>query len=295
MKPSKFLYIPQEGDVWHSMRREKITASDIAVILGVSPWSNSSDLWRRKVGFLGGIQQNSAMAYGTEMEPIIRDRVNKDRGTNYVPCIVLHGSEEWRMSSLDGYDEETNTLLEIKCANAVDHKKAKGGTIPAKYTPQCMWQLHTAQLENLIYASFHQDEIVYVEVSYDPAYISEHLPAIAAFYKCVIELEEPKCIDNNQSVKGMVDELLELKKQSVFVSEKLKNCEGRILEAVGNKEVKSDCLSVSYVPESSSVDFKKIWEDLKTSHPEIADEFIIDNYLKKRVGFWKITPKNTEE
>lgn len=294
MKPT-ILDVEQGSDEWLSIRKEKISATDVAAILGVSPWVTPLQLWKRKLGFESQQQQTQAMRYGSELEPHVRNLVEAKLGLSFPPCVALHGEASWRMASLDGYNDVTNTVLEIKCANAKDHEEAKKGNIPAKYISQLQWQMMVMGAKLAYYASYNNDDLVIVEVDFDNEYIASIMPKVAEFYKCVLEMQEPKHNEDNEDLRALCKELRILRGEQTVIKEKLKDCENRILSAVEGKEEKTDYLKVTRINETTTLDYKQLLDDLRLRNPELLNGLDMDKYKKKRNGYWKITPGDQDE
>ena len=66
----------QNTPEWLEFRKNKIGASDIPIIMGLSPYSTPLQLWKRKLGFLEEMQMNDCMRFGNENESIIRHKVS---------------------------------------------------------------------------------------------------------------------------------------------------------------------------------------------------------------------------
>lgn len=57
---------------WHKLRREGVTASEIAAVLGISPWDSPFSLyWQKLNGWT--TPDNDAMATGRRVEPVVAD------------------------------------------------------------------------------------------------------------------------------------------------------------------------------------------------------------------------------
>lgn len=133
----------QQGTLeWREWRRGGIGGSDVAAILGLSPFENATraDLLREK---LTGEQRetNFSMRRGTRLEPIAR-RMYEDRtGINWPP---LCGEDEhlgWPKVSLDGINDDWSEIVEIKCANWKVHELWLHGLVPDYYLVQMQWQM----------------------------------------------------------------------------------------------------------------------------------------------------------
>lgn len=57
---------------WHELRRAGVTASEIAAVLGISPWESPFSLYWRKVNGWG-TDDNEYMSTGRRVEPVVAD------------------------------------------------------------------------------------------------------------------------------------------------------------------------------------------------------------------------------
>ncbi len=93
---------------WLRERQLHIQASDVAVILGVSPWKNKTQLWDEKKGLKEAedISEKPYVIYGKKMEPYIRAQALLD--LPYFSCeyhefdILVNKDRPWQACTLDG-------------------------------------------------------------------------------------------------------------------------------------------------------------------------------------------------
>lgn len=65
-----------ESPEWHEQRRQGIGASDVAAILGLSPWATPLSIYKQKLGVPNVIDENLAW-FGHHLEPVIADWVRE--------------------------------------------------------------------------------------------------------------------------------------------------------------------------------------------------------------------------
>jgi len=163
------LVLPADAprDEWLAKRREGITASEIAVILGISPFDSPFNLYYKKRGEIGEDFDNTAMSLGRHLEPWIADRWAADHPEWKVAPSGLYVSlaRPWQMCTPDRdlYDAEwydaltpeqlqaedidPQSLLEIKSSGTYEGWGEDGtDEIPAYYRAQVLWQLDTLGL-----------------------------------------------------------------------------------------------------------------------------------------------------
>lgn len=156
--------IPTKDEAdWLRARQQGITASEIAVVMGLSPWDSPYALFHRKLGILPPIEDTPAMERGRVLEPYIADKFAQAN-----PEFTLLGdgrqlyreSDElfsWMMATPDRLitdcrseisgDECTCTagpvaLLECKTASDMSEWGEEfTDEIPVHYRCQVIWQM----------------------------------------------------------------------------------------------------------------------------------------------------------
>jgi putative phage-type endonuclease len=151
---------------WLEARRHGVTASEIAVVMGLSPYDSPFALYHRKRGDLPPIEDTDAMALGRHMESFIAARF-ADRH----PEFALMGSgrelfadpdRPWQMATPDRFVCERLTdpgrksaygtpvaVLECKIDAGSDGWGEDGSDeIPVHYRCQVLWQCRVMQVTN---------------------------------------------------------------------------------------------------------------------------------------------------
>lgn len=128
-----------QGPQWLEERRKGIGGSDIAAVLGLSPWKTAYQVYQDKRGEVVQGEGTKSMDWGKRMEPAIRQWYSDVTGRSVrVPDkIIYHGQYPFMFASLDGFTDD-GRVVEIKTA-----RSGKGwgepGTdeIPDYYALQC--------------------------------------------------------------------------------------------------------------------------------------------------------------
>ena len=127
----------QGSDEWVNYRRSIITATDVASVIGVSPFQDYFDLIFTKWNILQNTP-NKRMEWGSLCESVARDYYKKLYNVNvYEANLCTHGKYEWLGASPDGIIYNENALLEIKCPG----KMYDNNTIPDNYYVQMQIQM----------------------------------------------------------------------------------------------------------------------------------------------------------
>src|SRR5574343_2019549 len=123
-------------------RKSRIGGTDIAVILGLSPWKTPYQLWLEKTSGEAIHAANEAMRYGIMMEPVIRDwYINETGILIQVPdAPIVHAEFDYCVASVDGI--ALDRVLEIKTSKS-DRDWGEPGSdeIPVYYRTQVEWYL----------------------------------------------------------------------------------------------------------------------------------------------------------
>lgn len=182
----------QGSQEWLDARRNRIMASDVPVIMGVHKYTTLYQLWQDKLGLLHR-KSNACMDFGKMMEPRILAHFNQDRCLDLKPTVVFHDQHKWIGASFDGLSDDGTIGIEIKCANADDHACAKEGRVPEHYYPQVQWQLLCKDLKKHYYLSYHNDDIVVLEVGGNEEYQKSMFDKASLFWNDhVLALEPPE-------------------------------------------------------------------------------------------------------
>lgn len=282
----KFIELEQGSPAWHEFRRNGIGASDSAAILGISPWKTELELYSEKIS---GKQPNinPAMKRGSEREGEAREWINFQWDYDFKPCVVQHSIYPWKFASLDGYDEDTSVLLEIKWANAAVHEMAKNKKIPEYYYAQIQSQLSCTGAYKCLYLScLEMFGIVYyeiVEVARDDAFIEKMIEKELVFITALREknIELLSSYPRNfrtfdvlcERYVQLTEEIKDLEEQKERYREEIvKHCDGEDKQSVKFK--------LSKVETMGTVDYKSI--------PEIQ-ALDLGPYRKEKKSYWKIT------
>lgn len=151
----KIVQIEQGTPEWLQWRLNRITATDCAVIMGISPFKDVHMLWYEKNELVAHKSITEPMKRGNALEPIARELFISKVGIEMNPICIEHDEIFWHASSLDGIDETKKILLEIKCPNLEKHFSRK---IDDHYLAQMQHQLYTSGADICYFCSYHPDD-----------------------------------------------------------------------------------------------------------------------------------------
>lgn len=136
---------------WHEARKEGIGGSDIASILGVSPWKSAYTLWHEKAGLLEPDQpENPLLEWGHRLEPVVADKFAENHPQYAISKAGTWRNIErpWQMANPDRLlypnTDAPASLLEVK--TAMYSSNWEDG-VPAHYEAQVRWYMDTFGFE----------------------------------------------------------------------------------------------------------------------------------------------------
>ena len=150
---------------WLAARRHGVTASEIAVVMGLSPYDSPFALYHRKRGDLPGIEEDDAMALGRHMESYVAGQFAKRHPEFTVigdgRMLFAHPGRPWQMATPDRQVYEVSgmadrlrrneplALLECKIDAGGDGWGEDGSDqIPVHYRCQILWQCDVMAARN---------------------------------------------------------------------------------------------------------------------------------------------------
>lgn len=205
---------------WHQQRAGKVGGSDIAAILGLSPWDSLFSLWHRRKGLVAPQVEKPEMSWGKRLEPIIVEAFaenHPDFMVSYEPGSVwAHPERPWQVCSPDALIATNPTTfppnllagLEVKTDRFFDGFGDEGtDEIPVHYMPQIQWCLDVFGLDTwhvafLCSGSDYREYIVHANPD-DQAFMRER----AQEFLRTLETDERPDIDSHSVTYQVVREM----------------------------------------------------------------------------------------
>lgn len=197
---------------WHAARANGIGGSEVAPVLGLSPFESAFSLWHRKQGRVAAVVENDEMHWGKRLESAVCDEF-ADRHPEFLVMnagTYHHPDRPWQVANPDrrlarhGHD----ALLEAKTARD-DLGWGEPGTdqIPVYYKAQCLWYLDVFGLTDchvavLIAGSDYREYLV----KYDPDEAAFMRSKVAAFLDTIRAGQRPD-IDAHSATYRVLREL----------------------------------------------------------------------------------------
>lgn len=145
---------------WLAMRRTGISGTDIAAILGQSPWSKPIDIFIDKTGAAEAREASIAMKVGNALEPMIADHYAETTSMQLIqPGFLRRKDLPWMVANPDriaiiphdigSHALDWGHIIEIKTARGRGSEWGEPGSdeIPTQYLLQVSWYLACADLD----------------------------------------------------------------------------------------------------------------------------------------------------
>jgi len=126
-------------DDWHAARANGIGGSEIAAVLGLSPYESRFSLWHRKKGLVSPVEESEEMYWGKVHEPGICARFAAEHpNLDVTPApTYCHPDRPWQIANPDRHAGPD--LFEAKTARDAEGWGEQGtGQIPVHYRAQCL-------------------------------------------------------------------------------------------------------------------------------------------------------------
>jgi len=288
-----------ERTQWLAERRKGIGGSDVAPILGISPWRTPLDVWKDKTGKNPlESEETSAMYWGTVLEDVVARefayRTNKKVARRN--SMFRDKQNPILIANIDRYILNEKAILECKTSNAFAAKEwgeDSSDKIPLFYLTQIMhYMMVTGYKESYLavliggndYRIYHQeyDEVLakmirakceefwekYVKTDTPPP--ASNLADVAELYKnsngeaIVATPEVMKACEQLKAIKGNIKSL-EADKDK---------CELIIKDFIGNNEILIDERGGKLATWKSSTTNRLDSKKLKAEIPEVHEKFV---------------------
>lgn len=161
MKKSNILNdseLVQGSDAWLAVRKQGLGSSEIATVMGLNPYKTTHELWLEKTGQVEppDLSNNYAIKRGQALEPLARNLFNETHKKNFQPVTFTHRENAFMKASADGYDFDTNELIEIKCLGDKNHRKVViENQVIDYYKPQLQWMLMLSEATKCYFVAYN--------------------------------------------------------------------------------------------------------------------------------------------
>lgn len=156
-------------DEWLAWRRQGIGASDVAAILGLSPWQSAWSVWASKANLAEDDHESESMEFGRRAEPMVGPWFHELTGLHIAgeQTRCSHPADPWKRCTVDGFVVESTpdtenevgaemlvSVAEIKTTSDPAKKWADDG-IPVHYQTQAAWISHVTGIPTVHFVVVH--------------------------------------------------------------------------------------------------------------------------------------------
>lgn len=293
-----------ERDEWLAWRRGGLGASDIAGVLGLSPWASPWSIWATKVGLVEDAADSEAMEFGRMAEPMLAayftDRTGLVVTGQQTRC--EHPERPWMRCTVDGFVFDGPSRIidrSVPPLGVVEFKSTSEppwDEVPLHYQCQATWTLLVTGMERLwfgvIHLAFGRPRFRVYEFTLNPT-DADTIQRKAAEFWALVEAGTPPPVDGSEATTDALqaawgettDDELELDEDGLSLLANLTVCrralkdyeakrsayENAIRERLGEHESGTvDGWKVTWKPQTrTGIDVKA----LRAEMPEVADKF----------------------
>lgn len=259
--------VEQGSELWFSLRKKHITATDMNVIMapnGSYFGKTLRSLYFEKISDEPQSPPNEAMKRGTLLEPVARELFSIETGIDMEPKVII---KDWGMASLDGMSYNGDLILEIKCPGEKDHSIALQGKVPDHYYPQMQWQMYVTDLKEVFYYSFDGMNGVTVVVKRDEEYIDNMIDKANEFYNCLVNRTPPEMTDgdyenfhDDEMWVSCISMYKNFSDQIKYLEQKKNEVKSQVIQLSDSRNAKGNNATLVYVTTKGRVNYDKIPE-----------------------------------
>lgn len=168
--------LAQRTPQWYEHRQSYINASEVSVIVGYNPYKDYGQLiLERFFPLSNSFFGNKYVEHGIKMEPEARLFFEKKTQLSFPDVVFVDDQVKIFSASLDGYNQEKNVLLEIKCPYVEPNGKIASSWdcfLNSKIVPKNYW----AQVQCQLFCSRARFAYFFVYFSADRYFVSRIYP-----------------------------------------------------------------------------------------------------------------------
>lgn len=280
--------VDQGNPQWLSLRKTKITTTDMNVLMGFGHCT-PLQLWKRKLDL-----EPEPKVYmgekGHEAEDVARSIYEKQCQEVMWPTVYVSDTHKWAMASLDGMSENDD-VVEIKLVGQDDYSLVcKSQKCLPQYYPQVQWQMFVTGLKVMSFMVFiNSDQWEIVSVERDEEYIDKMKKVAWDFYQKLVNFEPPEMtnkdfIERDDTEWNCLCSLWKkLQKEKKLLEKEEEDLKLMILGACNGQSSSGSGVSASKIVRKGNIEFREI--------PYVKEMPLeeLNKYRKSPTEYWKIS------
>lgn len=190
---------PKSHEEWLKAREEGVGASEVAALVGLSPWETPFSLYLKKTHQVPPTEENDAMRRGHYLEDAVVQWWMHETGEQVIKAsaadiIYVHPDHPYMRVTPDRIVRGRKKILEVKSTSI-----NMGDTIPDYFLAQVTYQMYVTGI--------HQAELIYIQggltfgrfvVDYDEEFASFLASEVSKFWNDnVLGGKEPEAINTS--------------------------------------------------------------------------------------------------
>lgn len=297
---------PDERAAWLEERRSGIGASDVAAILGISPWASPFSLWVDKLGLIPdeALDDDDPREFGQRAEAMLAPWFQDRTGL----CVIAeqelrrHPDAPWQFATPDAMVSDRPWTPTLGPADWKTDYGKPWDDIPPHYLAQGQWQMHCTETDRMWFGVLHGRRFRVYELDRDDDDIEFMAGRVDEFWERHVLAQAPPEVDGSDAttralaalypggdtgpgevieaapgsdVQRLVDEWTEAKAKAKAAKEEAEHRGNLVRAELGDATdlVIGDRLAASWRPQTRrDLDLKA----LKAAHPDIVRRFTVE-------------------
>lgn len=253
---------------WLELRTQYRTASEAAIVMGISPFTTPLKFKMIKEG-LAKQYYSKAMQDGHRLEDQVRQWANFRLGKTFKEEIWTN---EGYLASLDGIDGDC--LVEIKVSDRT-YNDLKHGVIPEYYLVQIQQQLFCSPAEYgylVAYSKQLDDYAISAPIEFDPMYMANIATGWELFDQIKLDEHTPRDMSDDRRVRDLFDRYDRLKAEADTIKSYMDDIKSQLEELAGDRSLVAGDFKLERRKGATRYDYKKAATDAKVDLEQYKTE-----------------------
>jgi putative phage-type endonuclease len=285
------IQVEQRSAEWFDLRKKHIGGSDVAPILGISPWKSALDVFNEKISpHVEEAPRNPWMQRGVDLEPEALRAFENETGYLMSPKVMISDCSPFAIASFDGFDAMGDKrAVEIKCGGEKSHLQAIYGEIPKYYIAQMQHQMYVAELDEIYFCSYRPEYIekpLYIDIiKRDEEFIASMIEAERRFYEeHMLTGIPPEKIERFKVIesavwKDLTREYLRLDRQEKEASKRKEEIRDYLVQIAQQENARGNGITLQKIEKKGIIDYKNI---------PVLKTIDLEEYRRPGTTYWQV-------